>query len=149
MTDKAIVYLDTGVVAKWYLPEANSEQVAEYIIGLDAAIISTLTKTEMRCLLARRKRMQELSSDLETQIYATFLEDINQRHLTCLPVEDKHLDSASHLISMLPTYSLRTLDALHLAIAQHHGLQRISTADALFAKAAEALGFVVDVFKLG
>jgi uncharacterized protein len=61
--------------------------------------------------------------ELKTQIYATFLEDINQRYLTLLPAEDKHLDSASDLISMLPTHSLRTLDALHLAIAQHHGLQ--------------------------
>lgn len=146
MTDKAIAYLDTSVVAKWYLAEANSDQVADYIIGLEAAVISTLTKTEMRCLLARRKRMQELSPELETQIFATFLEDINQRHLALLPVADNHLESSSHLISMLPTLSLRTLDALHLSIAQHHGLQRIATADTLFAKAAEALGFQVDLF---
>ena len=146
MTDKAIVYLDTSVVAKWYLAEANSDQVAAYIVGLETAAISTLTKSEMRCLLARRKRMQELSPELETQIYATFLEDTNQRHLTLLPVADNHLESAAHLISMLPTLSLRTLDALHLSIAQHHGLQRIATADSLFAKAAEALGFQVDVF---
>lgn len=146
MTGKAIVYLDTSVVAKWYLAEANSEQVADYIVGLETAVISTLTITEMRCLLARRKRMQELSADLETQIYATFLEDINQRHLHCLAVENKHFESAAHLISMLPVHGLRTLDALHLAIAQHHGLQRIATADTLFAKAAEALGFQVDLF---
>jgi uncharacterized protein len=146
MTDKVIVYLDTSVVAKWHLAEANSEHVAEYIVRLESVVISTLTKTEMRCLLARRKRIQELSADLETQIYATFPEDINQGHLTCLPVEDKHLESASHLMSMLPTHSLSTLDAMHLAIAQHQGLQRIATADSLFAKAAETLGFVVDVF---
>jgi uncharacterized protein len=146
MTDKTIVYLDTSVIAKWYLAEHNSEQVADYIIGLKTAVISTLTKTEMRCLLARRKRMQELSAELETQIYATFLEDISQRHLSILSVENAHLESAAHLISMLPMLSLRTLDALHLAIAQHHGLTRIATADSLFAKASEALGFEVDTF---
>lgn len=146
MSDKLIVYLDTSALAKWYLVEANSDQVTDYIVGLDSAIISTLTKTEMRCLLARRKRMQAMSPELEAQIYATFLEDIAQRHLALCQVEDKHLDSAAHLIDMLPGYNLRTLDALHLAIAQHHGIERIATADNLFAKAAVALGFTVDNF---
>ncbi|MBM4207282.1 MAG: type II toxin-antitoxin system VapC family toxin [Gammaproteobacteria bacterium] len=146
MSDKLNVYLDTSVLAKWYLPEQDSDNVADYIANLEDAVISTLTKTEMRCLLARKKRMHELTSELETQIYETFLEDINQRHLTLLPAEDKHLESATHLIAMLPEHALRTLDALHLAIAQHHGLQRIATADTLFAKAAEALGFQVDLF---
>lgn len=73
MNDKHIVYLDTSVLAKWYLAESNSEQVTDYIVGLDIAVVSTLTKTEMRCLLARRKRMLEINADLEAQIYATFL----------------------------------------------------------------------------
>jgi predicted nucleic acid-binding protein len=146
MNDKSIVYLDTSVLAKWYIAELNSERVAEYIIAIDNAIVSTLTKTELRCLLARRKRMQEINADLEAQIYATFLDDIAQGHLSLCKVEDKHVESAANLISILPAFSLRTLDALHLAIAQHHGLERIATADKLFAKAAEALGFKVDVF---
>jgi len=57
-----------------------------------------------------------------------------------LKVEDKYLESAANLISILPEHALRTLDALHLAIAQHHGLQLIATADKLLASAAEALG---------
>lgn len=146
MNDKAIVYLDTSVLAKWYLAEPNSGLVTDYIVGLHRAAISTLTKTEMRCLLARRKRMQEFGSDLEGQIYATFLDDIAQGHLSLYKVEDKHVESASYLISMLPTLSLRTLDAMHLAIAQHHGFERIATADNLLAKAAEALSFTVDIF---
>ncbi|MEQ1528998.1 MAG: type II toxin-antitoxin system VapC family toxin [Methylococcales bacterium] len=100
----------------------------------------------MRCLLARRKRMLELTADLEGQIYATFLDDVAQGHLTLLKVEDKHLESAANLIFILPQHALRTLAALHLAIAQHHGLDFIATADKLFAAAAEALGFKVDLF---
>lgn len=146
MSDNNAVYLDTSALAKWYLAESNSEQVSAYIIGLDVAIISTLTKTEMRCLLARRKRMHEFDANVEAQIYATFLDDISQGHLVALKVEDKHLESAANLITMLPRHALRTLDALHLAITQHNGLERIATADALFAKSAEALGFSVDFF---
>ena len=146
MTDNRVVYLDTSVLAKWYLSEPNSEQVSDYIIGLDSAVISTLTKTEMRCLLARRKRMLDFGADLEGQIYATFLDDIALGHLALLKVDDKHPETAANLISILPNHALRTLDALHLAIAQHHGLQFIATADKLFASAAEALGFKVDLF---
>jgi predicted nucleic acid-binding protein len=145
MNDK-IAYLDTSVLAKWYLNEINSEQVADYIVNLNSAVISTLSKTELRCLLARRKRTQEISAELENQIYATFLEDIEQGHLLLQRVENKHLESAVHLISMLPEQALRTLDALHLAIAEHYQLETIATADLLLAKAAKELGFTVDLF---
>ena len=61
-------------------------------------------------------------------------------------IEDKHLESASNLISILPSHNLRTLDAIHLAIAQHYGFDTIATADKMFAQAAIALGFKVDEF---
>jgi predicted nucleic acid-binding protein len=145
MNDKR-VYLDTSVLAKWYLTEVNSEQVADYIVSLDLAIISTLSKTEFRCLLARRKRSKELTIELENKIYATFLEDVAQGYLQVYRVEDKHLESATYLISMLPEHALRTLDALHLAIAQSYQVEQIATADTLLAKAAQQLGFKVDLF---
>lgn len=140
------VYLDTSVLAKWYLNEVNSEQVADYIANLEVATISTLSKTEFRCLLARRKRSKELTVELENKIYATFLEDIAQGHLQVYTIENKHLESATYLISILPEHALRTLDALHLAIAQSYQIQQIATADTLLAKAAEQLGFKVDLF---
>lgn len=86
MSDKYASYLETSALAKWYLAEANSEQVSEYIQCLDDAVISTLTKTEMRCLLARRKRMDELTANLENQIYAAFLDDIALGHLSLLKI---------------------------------------------------------------
>lgn len=58
--------------------------------------------------------MQEISPALRVQIYATFLEDITQGHSTLY-----QLDSATHLLGMLAGYNLRTLDAIHLTIAQH------------------------------
>jgi predicted nucleic acid-binding protein len=61
-----------------------------------------------------------------------------------IDVKDKHLERATNLITMMPEHALRILDALHLAIAQHHGLDCIETADTLFAKAVKAVGFSVD-----
>ena len=146
MSGNASVYLDTSALAKWYLSETSSKEVSDYIIGLEIAAVSTLTKTEMRCLLARRRRMQEFDATVEGQIYSTFLDDIAQSHLYLVKVEDKHLESAANLIAILPEHPLRTLDALHLAIAEHQDLECIATADQVMARAGEALGFKVDFF---
>jgi hypothetical protein len=51
MNDNGIAYLDTSALAKWYLPENNAEQFVDYVTNLDVAVISSLCKTEMRCLL--------------------------------------------------------------------------------------------------
>jgi uncharacterized protein len=90
--------------------------------------------------------MQEFGADLEGRIYATFLDDIAQGHLSLQKVENKYLESAANLIAIHPEHALSALDALHLAIAQHHGLELIATADNLLASAAEALGFKLDLF---
>jgi len=44
-------------------------------------------------------------------------------------------------------YPLRTLDALHLAIAQSIGAGVLATADLGMARAAEDLGFTVATFR--
>lgn len=41
-------YLDTSALAKWYLNEAGSAAFVDYLQGLEVAVISSLTRTEMR-----------------------------------------------------------------------------------------------------
>jgi predicted nucleic acid-binding protein len=53
MSDNHAVYLDTSALAKWYLAESDSEEVSAYIVGLDTAAVSTLTKTEMRLFIGQ------------------------------------------------------------------------------------------------
>ena len=55
-------YLDTSALAKWYLNEAGSEAFVEFLQGLDSAVISSLSVTEMRSLLSRRRRMPLLKT---------------------------------------------------------------------------------------
>ncbi|CAN5288526.1 hypothetical protein BH10PSE19_BH10PSE19_05880 [soil metagenome] len=141
MSDNA--YLDTSVLAKWYLQEHNTDIVTAYIISLDRAIISSLTITEMRCLLSRRKRMHDINEKLEQQIYATFLNDIDCGHLSVVPFLDEHFKIAAHLISVLPNIALRTLDALHLSIIQQQNITCLATADEVMEKAAKKLGIIV------
>lgn len=54
--------------------------------------------------------------------------------------------SALLLLDRLSDHSLRTLDALHLAIVEAAGFEVIATADRIMASAAEALGVKVQGF---
>ena len=53
MSAERRAYLDTSALAKWYLNEVNSEAFVSYLQSLDSAVISSLTRTEVRSLLSR------------------------------------------------------------------------------------------------
>lgn len=139
-------YLDTSALAKWYLNESYSDAVDAYLRRLPAAWISSLTRLELRCLLARRRRAQEISAELEGQILYSFRQDLRKEHLRMLPLADEHTAAAMELMDSLPRHSLRTLDALHLAIVLDAGLQALVTADRTMAAAAGELGLEVEAF---
>ena len=134
-----MVYLDTSALAKWYLNEPRSEELAEWIRDEDEASISTLTQVEMRCLLARRRRSGQISTEIEQRAFATFQEDVDRSFLFLQPVEDHVLLAAIHLMDRLHEHPLRSLDALHLSIARDLQVERLATADAVMADAATAL----------
>lgn len=142
----SLPYLDTSALAKWYLNEPYSDAVEAYLRDLPAAWISSLTRLELRCLLARRRRSQEISAELEGQLLGRFNQDIRMEHLRTLPLEDEHTAAGIELMDSLPRHSLRTLDALHLAILLGAGLRTLVTADRIMAAAASELGLEVEAF---
>ncbi len=139
-------YLDTSALAKWYLNELHSESFVDYLQGLDVAVVSSLTCTEMRSLLSRRRRMGDLTLELESLLFAAFVEDIDRGWLQRYPVTDARYNEACNLISRYPEHPLRTLDAVHLVVAVHAGIDQLATADAVMANAASAMGFEVARF---
>jgi predicted nucleic acid-binding protein len=144
MKDNA--YLDTSALAKWYFAEVNSDAFKKYIIRLDSAIISSLVKIEMRCLCARRRRRQEISAKLEMQVYSVFENDIEQGHLLHYAMNDSVYERAEKLMNVLIDHPLRTLDALHLAVAQQYQITHLATADNVMAAAGEEIGFKIKYF---
>lgn len=134
-----LVYLDTSALAKWYLNEVGSDVFVDWIKQQNDVHISSLTVTEMRCLLARRKRMGEISAELEQQIFATFTEDVERGFLSRQPLLAQHAQAAIGLMEQLPQHALRTLDAMHLAIARSIGAQAIATSDHVMAAASLAM----------
>lgn len=140
---KDSVYLDTSVLAKWYLNEAGTEKVTDFILSIDRAVISSLTITEMRCLLARRRRMKDFNEKIENQIYAVFLNDIDCGHLTVEVFLDKYFIHAAHLMDAFRAIPLRTLDALHLSAIQQKNITCLATADEVMMKAAKKMNISV------
>ncbi|MBM5810404.1 MAG: type II toxin-antitoxin system VapC family toxin [Gammaproteobacteria bacterium] len=136
-------YLDTSALAKWYLNEAFSAEFAAFMQQQSAAAISRLTVVEFRCLLARRRRAGDINRIIESRVSAVFERDIGAGFLVMYPVADEHVAAAAEMISRLRRYPLRTLDALHLAIALAIRCRQLATADRVMADAARASGLRV------
>ena len=143
---RARIYLDTGTLAKRYLNEARSDDVDAYVCANSPLAISTLTKVEMRCLLARRRRDGCFDAAMENRLYATFRDDLRRGFLVQHAVGDSTVAGASDLVASLPGIPLRTLDALHLAAAMALGAECLVTSDHIMAEAAEALEMDVVTF---
>lgn len=75
-----------------------------------------------------------------------FEADVRHGFLYVQPLDDRHALDAVTLASRLSRHGLRTLDALHLAIARDIGAPLIATADRLMANAATTLGLEVAWF---
>jgi len=138
-----IIYCDTSALAKWYINESRSDEVEHYLQLHGPVTISELTVVEMRCLLARRRRDQELTARLETEIFAAFQEDIRRRFLICLPLPRELAAGAINLMAILGEIPVRSLDAMHLVIAKEASAEVLVTADRIMADAAQALEFEV------
>jgi predicted nucleic acid-binding protein len=136
-------YLDTSALAKWYLNERRSEEVEAFLRRQEAGAIGRLTVLEFRCLLARRRRAREITPSLESRVFSTFENHIRTGFLLVHPLEDFHALAAVDIVARLKAHPLRSLDALHLAIARSLGAASFATADRVMADAAEALGFQV------
>ena len=140
------LYLDTSALAKWYLNEPFSEQFEAFIREEPTAAISRPSVVEFRWLLAQRRRAGEITKAIESRVYASFEKDVGAGFLQVYPVADEHLIAALGLITRLGRYPLRTLDALHLAIAQGIHCRRLATADKTMADAGKAAGLGVARF---
>ena len=138
-----IIYFDTSALAKWYLPEEQSNEVEKYIQEQGPVAISELTVVEMRDLLARHRREGNLDPNTEIKVFATFEEDIRQKFLICHPLSDGVARGAVNLLSVLSDLPLRMADAMHLAMAKEIQTDIFATADSIMVAGAKAMGFSV------
>jgi uncharacterized protein len=141
-----LIYLDTSVVAPFYWQEQLSDMVQELLHNEPDVALSQLVEVELFSALSRRVRMGEISQDQARAIADLFEGHIDYGFYTRLPVEALHYRLAQNWIRRFDT-PLRTLDALHLAIASSQGICLI-TADQGLAGSAERFGVEVQLLTL-
>ncbi len=131
-------YFDTSVVVAYYCPEKLSKQAQEIIIKDREPVISALTVVEFASAISRKNREKTIASADAKSVWERFDFHRKNGYYSVKNLESDHFAAAASFIMQLKT-PLRTLDALHLAIAKKSSV-RIITADGMLAKSAEKLG---------
>ncbi|NWO05992.1 MAG: type II toxin-antitoxin system VapC family toxin [Alteromonadaceae bacterium] len=141
-----MLYFDTSAILPYYRQEPASDRVQSLLVSQNQPVlISHLTEVEVSSALARWVRMGELTEPQANRVESAFYDDVSHGRFLLTPVESSFYRRASHWIATRKT-SLRTLDALHLACAEHHQATLISEDDALI---TAALFFGINASKAG
>jgi uncharacterized protein len=109
-------YIDTSVLVAYYCPELLSGQVQSFLSEQLKPAVSDLTEVELFSATARKVRMGELSPLDGNRILSKFLSHLDGGLFTIVSLETQHWRIARGWIGLFKS-SLKTLDALHLAIA--------------------------------
>jgi predicted nucleic acid-binding protein len=137
---KTGLYIDSSALVKLYLPEAESDRLDAYLRGRRDLMISELCITEVIWAAARRKREGDLDSKQANKLRDALLADAGSgcfRRLDITP--EIHRDAERMLLSS-NSLALRTLDALHIALALSAEAQLVITFDQRMADAAALYG---------
>jgi predicted nucleic acid-binding protein len=103
--------------------------------------VSWLTGVEIMSALSRKVRERELVRRDAERIANLYRDHISQGYYDLIPLDGADIEWAADCIAGFDN-SLRTLDALHLAIAMRKSLA-LATADRGLADAAKKLGMKV------
>lgn len=134
-------YVDTSVLAAYYCPEPISALAERTLRNLTNPIISDLTLVELTSAVSRKIREKTLSREEGTRILTQFETHLEEGYYRILPVRTRDYRMARSWLAQLQG-TLRTLDALHLAVAESAGSSTL-TADKRLAAEAQTLGLPV------
>jgi uncharacterized protein len=138
-----LIYLDTSILAAYYCPEALSVQAEQLLRTQVRPALSELVETELFSAVARKVREGGFTSVEARRLMTQFSAHVQNGLYTRISIEPIHFHRARDWISLLET-PIRTLDALHLAIADSKNL-RLVTADKTLAYAADTFGVNVQL----
>jgi predicted nucleic acid-binding protein len=123
-----------------------SEKVQAFLDEQIKPAISFLTEVELFSAIARKVRMGDLSRRDGGRIVSRFLSHLDSDLFTVTPVAPHHWHLARDWIGLFNT-SLRTFDALHLAIASAEEYELV-TCDQQLIQAADTLGVKVSAMNV-
>jgi uncharacterized protein len=134
------LYFDTSALAKAYTSERGSTDVDDFLTRGTTVFLSDLNRVELRCMLARRMRSGEITAAQEQSIWSQFLLDVSNEFFEPIALPAAAWPVATQLIDRVAPIALRTLDALHVAIASALPAIVFVTADRAQRNAALQLG---------
>jgi predicted nucleic acid-binding protein len=129
-----MVYIDTNVLVAYYCPEPLSEKAEKLLISYLKPAISSLTEVEFFSAVSGKVRKKEINSKDAGRVTARFLAHMDADNHTYIPIERHHYRLARDWIGMFKI-ELRTLDAIHLAVASSEGLTLLTSDQRLFKSA--------------
>jgi predicted nucleic acid-binding protein len=131
-------YVDTSVLVAYYCPEPLSNKAEKFLTAQWQPAISALTELELFSAVSRKVRERGICARDAKRILATFVSHTDNKFYTYIPVQQHHYRLARDWIYLFK-WGLKSLDALHLAIASSEGLTILS-ADRNLIRSAEAMG---------
>lgn len=127
-------YIDTSVLVAYYCPEPFADKAEDFLSKIDKPNISALTEVELFSALSRKLRNKEIDPKMARKISAKFLSHLEGKYFNCLQVAANHYSLAGNWISQF-TLPLKSLDALHLAIASCEDLSIVTLDHQLYQNA--------------
>ena len=142
-----MIYFDTSSLAKAYIEEARSADVDFFLHAQTERVsISELSVLEMRCTVARRQREGRFDAVTAARIWSAFQADVSDGLFDVIRSAAGDFSLATRMIDRVAPLPLKTLDAIHLAVAERAEAQAFVTSDKQQLNAANALGFKTTSF---
>jgi predicted nucleic acid-binding protein len=134
-------YLDTSVLVALFADDVHSERAQSFLdVAPSPLIISDFGAAEFASVVARFVRMRQMERNVALKLFTDF--DTWTAHaVQRIEAGAADIAAASVMLRRLDL-TLRTQDAIHIAVAQRAGAD-LATFDARQAAAAGALGLAV------
>jgi predicted nucleic acid-binding protein len=135
------VYFDTAYIAKYYVNEADSATVREFVDNALPISSSQFVLAEFHSVLHRHVRQRALTAPEARFLAKAFASHVEEGMWKLLPVSEATLQrTRDHLLSAPGTLFLRAADAVHLQTAHDAGEREIWTNDRHMLAAAKHFG---------
>jgi len=138
-----MLYVDTGILTKWYLPETDSPAALALRDRFSPpAFLTSLHRLELANAWQLKIFRDELSADTVTLAREDLLADIRSGlwHAPVEPLAGIHSRAESLAESQSARLGTRSMDILHVAAAEHLNCSQFITGDQRQARLAETIG---------
>jgi len=137
------MYLDTTVILKLLVPEADSALFDQRLSGQPLST-SELAWTEVFSALLHKERVKAIGRNDRLNAWTTFCEWVDSKQIVLHPLNFAVLKKARHVMDRChPEAPLRALDAIHTAACDLSQDFPLCTTDRRMREAAAALGIPV------